>query len=162
MVKVAVFLLVLLSSLSLLADDWSANGHDAGGTKHSPLTQINPQNVTRLQVAWTYRTGDLYQPKGGGRPSSQQTVPLYVDNTLYVTSAFGRVIALDPETGKPKWSFDPKTDVSAGWGDFANRGVATWLDPKRKAGETLSAADFCGSHRCPAFCDRRSLRLCLH
>ena len=62
-------------------------------------------------------------------------MPLYVDNTLYVTSAFGRVIALDPETGKPKWSFDPKTDVSAGWGDFANRGVATWLDPKRKAGE---------------------------
>ena len=130
------FLLVLLSSSPLLADDWSANGHDAGGTKHSALTQINPQNVTRLQVAWTYRTGDLYLPKGGGgRPSSQQTVPLYVDNTLYVTSAFGRVIALDPETGKPKWSFDPKTDVSAGWGDFANRGVATWLDPKRKAGE---------------------------
>ena len=87
-------------------------------------------------MAWTYRTGDLYQPKGGGRSSSQQTVPLYVDNTLYVTSAFGRVIALDPETGKPRWSFDPKTDISAGWGDFANRGVATWLDPKRKAGDS--------------------------
>jgi quinoprotein glucose dehydrogenase len=135
MVKVATLLLALVSSLALFADDWRVNGHDAGGTKHSALTQINPQNVTRLQVAWTYRTGDLYLPKGGGRPSSQQTVPLYVDNTLYVTSAFGRVIALDPETGKPKWSFDPKTDVSAGWGDFANRGVATWLDPKRKADE---------------------------
>ncbi|HEU0005599.1 MAG TPA: PQQ-binding-like beta-propeller repeat protein, partial [Terriglobia bacterium] len=130
MMKVAAFLFAILSSQPLFADDWSANGHDAGGTKHSPLTQINPQNVTRLQVAWTYRTGDLYLPKGGGRPSSQQTVPLYVDNTLYVTSAFGRVIALDPDTGKPKWSFDPKTDVSAGWGDFANRGVASWLDPK--------------------------------
>ena len=43
--------------MPLFADDWSANGHDAGGTKHSALTQINPQNVTRLQVAWTYRTG---------------------------------------------------------------------------------------------------------
>jgi len=136
MVKVSTLLLALISSMPLLADDWSANGHDAVGTKHSPLTQIKPQNVTRLQVAWTYRTGDLYQPKSGGRPSSQQTVPLYVDSTLYVTSAFGRVIALDPETGKPKWSFDPNTDVSAGWGDFANRGVATWLDPKRKAGES--------------------------
>src|SRR5262245_8356609 len=134
MINVAILLFALLSH-PLLADDWSANGHDPGGTKHSALTQINPQNVTRLQVAWTYRTGDLYLAKGGGRPSSQQTVPLYVDNTLYVTSAFGRVIALDPETGKPKWSFDPKTDVSAGWGDFANRGVATWLDPKRKAAD---------------------------
>jgi len=43
------------------------------------------------------------------------------------------VIVLDPDTGKPKWLFDPKTEVSAGWGDFANRGVASWLDPKRKA-----------------------------
>ena len=109
MIQIATFLLVLLSSLPLFAADWTANGHDAGGTKHSPLTQVNPLNVTRLQVVWTYRTGDLYLPKGGGRPSSQQTVPLYVDKTLYVTSAFGRVIALDPETGKPKWFFDPKT-----------------------------------------------------
>ena len=44
MVKVAALLLALLS-LPLLADDWSANGHDAGGTKHSALTQINPHNV---------------------------------------------------------------------------------------------------------------------
>ena len=135
MIQIATFLLLLVSSLPLFADEWSANGHDAGGTKHSPLTQITPRNVTRLQVDWTYRTGDLYQPKGGGRSSSQQTVPLYVDKTLFVTTAFGRVIALDPDAGKPKWSFDPKTDVSAGWGDFANRGVATWLDPKRRAGE---------------------------
>ena len=135
MVKTAGVLLLFWFSMPLLADDWIANGHDAGGTKHSLLTQINPQNVARLQVAWTYRTGDLYQPKGGGRLSSQQTTPLFVDNTLFVTSAFGRVIALEPETGKPRWSFDPKTDISAGWGDFANRGVATWLDPKRKAGD---------------------------
>ena len=45
MVKGGALLLALLSSLPLLADDWSANGHDAGGTKHSALTQINPQNV---------------------------------------------------------------------------------------------------------------------
>src|SRR5262245_13823552 len=135
MVRLAGLLLALFCLLPLLADEWSANGHDAGGTKHSSLTQINLQNVTRIQVAWTYRTGDLYQPKDKGRPSSQQTTPLFVDNTLFVTSAFGRVIALEPETGKPRWSFDPKTDISAGWGDFANRGVATWLDLKRKAGD---------------------------
>jgi quinoprotein glucose dehydrogenase len=50
-----------------------------------------------------------------------------------VTSAFGRVVALDPDTGTPRWAFDPKTDIRAGWGDFANRGVATWRDPQRSA-----------------------------
>lgn len=127
--------LLVLWALPLSADEWIAHGHDPGGSKHSPLTQVHSGNVAHLQVAWTYRTGDLYRPKSGGRPSSQQTTPIYVDATLYITSAFGRVIALDPDTGKPRWSFDPKSDVSAGWGDFANRGAATWLDPKRKAME---------------------------
>ena len=135
MLPIASFALFLLCSQPLLADDWPAYGHDAGGTKHSELAQIHPRNVARLRIAWTYRTGDLYQPKDGGRPSSQQTTPIYADGTLYVTSAFGRVIALDPDTGKPRWSFDPKTDIGAGWGDFANRGVATWLDSQRKSGQ---------------------------
>jgi len=88
--------------------------------------RIDVSNVTRLRVAWTYRTGDVHLGESGGRPSSQQTIPLYVDGVLYVTSGFGRVIALEPDTGKALWSFDPKTDIKAGWGDFANRGVATW------------------------------------
>ncbi|MCW5983463.1 MAG: PQQ-binding-like beta-propeller repeat protein [Bryobacteraceae bacterium] len=97
-----------------------------------PLKQIDRSNVGRLRFAWTYRTGDVYRPKRG-RPSSQQTTPIYVDGTLYVTSAFGRVIALNPDTGERIWPSDPKTDV--GWGDFANRGAATWLDPKRNDGD---------------------------
>jgi quinoprotein glucose dehydrogenase len=52
-----------------------------------------------------------------------------------VTSAFGRVLALDPDTGKARWSFDPKSDISAGWGDFANRGAATWLDERLRNGQ---------------------------
>src|SRR5688572_10993208 len=38
--------------------DWAAHGADAAHTQSSPLTQISPRNVGRLQVAWTYRTGD--------------------------------------------------------------------------------------------------------
>ena len=87
-VKVAPWLLVLLSSLALFADDWSSNGHDPGGTKHSALTQINPQNVTRLQVTWTYRTGTSMCPRAAG-VLPRSTVPLDVDNTLYVTSLDG-------------------------------------------------------------------------
>src|SRR5215813_11777654 len=39
--------------------DWPNYGRDAGGSRYSPLTQITPQNVPTLQVAWTYRTGDI-------------------------------------------------------------------------------------------------------
>ncbi|MDQ1472521.1 MAG: quinoprotein glucose dehydrogenase, partial [Bryobacterales bacterium] len=102
------------------------------GAKYSPLAAINRANVDKLAVAWTFHTGDMYLgAKGGlrGKQSAFETTPLFADNTLFITTAFGRVIALEPETGKQKWAFDPQIDQRAGWGDFANRGVATWVDP---------------------------------
>ena len=52
--------------------DWPVYGHDPGGAKYSPLAQINRQNVKRLEVAWTFHTGDMYDPhgKGGKSPPS--------------------------------------------------------------------------------------------
>jgi quinoprotein glucose dehydrogenase len=97
--------------------------------------QITPANVNRLQVAWTFHTGDMYAgSKGGlrGKASAFECTPLFADGTLFVTTAFGRVIALEPETGKQKWAFDPKINRSAGYGDFANRGVSTWVDAVTK------------------------------
>jgi quinoprotein glucose dehydrogenase len=107
---------------------WPVYGRDSGGTKFSPLAIVNRQNVSNLKVAWTFHTGDLYEPKGGGRKSQFECTPLFVDGTLFVTTAFGRVIALDPDSGRQRWSYDPKVDITAGYGDFANRGVATWSD----------------------------------
>ncbi|MEP7364924.1 MAG: pyrroloquinoline quinone-dependent dehydrogenase, partial [Acidobacteriota bacterium] len=133
----AAFLISILAVAQQPQGEWSAYGHDSGGTKYSPLKQINAANVGRLTVAWTYKTGDLY-PGNPGRPSSQQTTPLYVDGVLYATSGFGRVIALDPDTGTKLWDFDPKTDVKAGWGDFANRGVAVWRDKRAKRDSVCS------------------------
>ena len=99
------------------------------GMKFSPLAAIHRGNVAQLRVAWTFRVGDMYDPKGkGGRRSSLQTTPLFVGGTLYASTPSGRVVALDPEKGTDRWSFDPKSDVQAGWGDFANRGVASWVD----------------------------------
>jgi quinoprotein glucose dehydrogenase len=58
-----------------------------------------------------------------------------VDDTLYLTTAFNRVVALDPASGKERWSFDPKIDLSAKYSEgLINRGVATWLDNSRKPG----------------------------
>jgi len=59
MLAIACSALFLLCSLPLLADDWTAYGHDAGGTKHSKLAQIHAGNVARLKIAWTYRPADL-------------------------------------------------------------------------------------------------------
>lgn len=110
--------------------DWPVYGHDPGGSKYSPLAQINRKNVQTLKVAWTYHTGDMYKPADGGRQSALETTPIFVDGKLFLSTPFGRIIALEPDSGKEIWSFDPKIDVRAGYGDFANRGVATWLDGK--------------------------------
>ena len=126
-------LLVLALALAAAAGDgdWPVYGHDAGGTKYSPLDQITRANVNQLRVAWTFHAGDLYDPHGkGGKPSAFETTPLYVDGTLYLTTAFGRLIALDPVSGKEKWNYAPRVNTTAGFGDFANRGAATWVDSK--------------------------------
>jgi quinoprotein glucose dehydrogenase len=105
--------------------EWPAYGRDAGGERFSPLDIINRTNVASLQVAWTFRTGDAYRPPGG-RPTAFETTPLYVDGTLYLSTPVGRVIALDPVTGRQRWVFDAKVPRDAGYGDFASRGVSMW------------------------------------
>src|SRR5947208_4807377 len=115
-------------------DDWPSYGHDPGGMRYSPLTQINRENVAKLKIAWIFHTGDISDGKGQRKRSGFETTPLVVDGTLYLTTPFNRVIALDPEIGKQRWAYDPKIDLSGDYGDgLINRGVATWLDPTRPA-----------------------------
>ncbi|MFN7997935.1 MAG: pyrroloquinoline quinone-dependent dehydrogenase [Bryobacteraceae bacterium] len=127
-------LIVWVASAATSGDsEWPVYGHDPGGTKYSAVGQINRGNVAKLQPAWTFHTGDMYDPKGkGGKKSAFESTPIFVDGTLYVTTPFGRLIALDPDTGTQKWAFDPKTDITAGFGDFANRGAATWVDRRSR------------------------------
>ena len=112
------------------AADWPAYGRDVGGSRHSPLNQITRENVSRLTIAWTYRHGDVSDGTRSARKTSFQATPILVDGTLYLCTPFGRVIALDPETGRERWAFDPGIDL---WVPYANdlvcRGVSTWLDP---------------------------------
>jgi quinoprotein glucose dehydrogenase len=110
--------------------EWTAYGNDPGGSRYSEAAQINASNVSRLAVAWTYSTRDMH-PGEPGRPSALETTPLYADGTLYLTSGWGRVIAIDPETAAERWSYDPKIDPTAGWGDFTNRGVALHRNAKK-------------------------------
>lgn len=115
------------------AVEWSSYGRDPGGERHAPLEQITRENVGRLTVAWTFNTGEDMKA-ARGRDPALETTPLMVDGTLFISTPRGRVIALDPETGTERWRFDPQVDPSLGFGDFASRGVSTWLDSARFEG----------------------------
>jgi quinoprotein glucose dehydrogenase len=115
--------------------EWAAYGRDALGSRYSPLTRITRENVSRLTVAWTFRTGDTAHTH---RPAKFEATPLMVDGTLYLSTPFGRAIALDPATGRQLWTYDAHVDRNGNWGDFANRGVSTWIDPRAAAGATCT------------------------
>ncbi len=122
--------------------DWTAYGRDALGSRYSPLTQITRENVGRLEVAWTFRTGDTTHTR---QPTKFEATPLMVDGTLYLSTPFARVIALDPVSGQQRWTFDPHTDRGMNWGDWANRGVSTWLDAKAPAGSVCKRRIYIGT-----------------
>jgi quinoprotein glucose dehydrogenase len=114
--------------------DWPNYGNDPGGMRYSTLKQINRDTVAKLKPAWTFHTGDIADGKDGHKKSAFESTPILVDATLYLTTGFNRVIALDPATGKQRWAYDPRIDRSLDYGDgLINRGVATWLDASRTA-----------------------------
>jgi quinoprotein glucose dehydrogenase len=116
------------------AIEWKSYGYDPGGTRYSPLRQLTRENVQRLQVAWTYRTGEADPRFATRRDTSFEATPIIADGTMYLSTPLGRVIALDPATGEERWVYDPKVDRNLEFGDFTNRGVATWTDPQASAG----------------------------
>lgn len=142
-IRLALALFALPLTLTTAADapdDWAYYGHDAGGMRYSPAAQINRDNVTKLKVAWTFHTGDISDGKGRSRRSGFETTPLVVEGTLYLTTPFNRVIALDPETGARRWSYDPKIEMSWPYGDgMINRGAAYWRDTGNKRGRIFEA-----------------------
>lgn len=110
--------------------DWPAYGRDPGGSRFSPLSQITQDNVQHLEVAWTYRTGDVADDREKFRATSAfEATPILVDGVLYVATPFNRVIALDPTSGTEKWTFDPEVDLTGGYANqLTSRGVSFWRD----------------------------------
>ncbi|MGH9342603.1 MAG: pyrroloquinoline quinone-dependent dehydrogenase, partial [Terriglobia bacterium] len=126
--------------------DWPHYGDQAGGMRFSPLTGINKSNVASLKVAWGFHTGDISRGENHRQKSSFESTPIMVDGTLYASTPFSRVIALDPSTGKEKWSYDPRLNLGTGYADgLINRGVSTWLDPARPTGQPCHRRIFIGT-----------------
>lgn len=108
------------------SSDWPAYGRDAGGSRFSPLNQINRSNVAQLKTAWTYRTGAEDVKAAGSRNAAFESTPILVDGLLYLTTPYSRVIALDPVTGAERWSFDPQVPLERRYSEMTSRGVSAW------------------------------------
>jgi quinoprotein glucose dehydrogenase len=125
-------LLSLLPGL-LLAQDWPHYGNDPGGSKYSALKQVDRSNVGRLKVAWSWKSGDVSDGQGEWPVrSAYEATPLMVDNVLYVVTPFDRLVALDADTGRPLWAFDPKLEKKKPYNLFIHRGASYWTDGQRK------------------------------
>ncbi|THD78213.1 MAG: pyrroloquinoline quinone-dependent dehydrogenase [Phenylobacterium sp.] len=108
---------------------WAFYGGDAGGQRFSSAAQITPANVRDLAVAWTYSTGEMAR-HGPLKRASFEDTPTLAGGRVYICSQFDAVSALDPATGKPLWSFDPKVAPNVLYpNDYACRGVTYWRDP---------------------------------
>src|SRR5262245_40723895 len=94
---------------SIEIGDWPSYGNDAGGPPYQPPTHVDRGNVTNLKIAWTHRTGEVIGVAPSGHTAFEAT-PLMVNGTLFPSTPYNRVIALDPETGEQRWSYDPKVD----------------------------------------------------
>ncbi len=98
--------------------DWPLHGADTFEQRQSPLTQINPDNIQDLGLAWSFDTGTR---------RGLEASPIVIDGTLYTTGSWSKVYALDAVTGAQRWFFDP--EVPKAWSanaccDVVNRGVA--------------------------------------
>lgn len=96
---------------------WTYYGKDERSDRFAPYDQINKDNVNKLSVAWTYRTGATI-----GAGQEDQNTPIQVGDTLYLCTPGNKVIALNAETGEERWVFDPKTKENKWWSRC--RGVA--------------------------------------
>lgn len=99
--------------------DWTVYGGGPEGIRYSALLQINRQNVTRLQVAWRFDSGDEYEG------SEMQCNPIVVEGVLYASTPRLRVVALDAATGRLIWSFDPNPGAKPR-GKMRSRGLTYW------------------------------------
>lgn len=115
------------------ANSWKYYGGDAGNQRFAAFDQINTDNVDKLEVAWTYRTG---AQTGGG--NEDQNTPMQVGDSVYLCTPQNKVIALNAETGEEKWVFDPKTRENKWWSRC--RGVAYYEVPEFKQAKAANPA----------------------
>ena len=130
-------LLVAPRALAAPYQGWSLPGADEGGGHFSHATQITPDNVTDLEIAWTHRSGDFREGENfigglsGEAPlqSSWQATPVLIDDHLYLCTPFNRILAIDAETGSERWSYTSDVNLES-FPMPRCRGVTQWTDER--------------------------------
>jgi quinoprotein glucose dehydrogenase len=116
-------------------NEWPETGGDLAATKYSTLTDVNRTNVGTLTKAWEWATGETPNASPRTRPGNFQATPLMIGDTVYLSTSYNRVVALDATTGRELWAYDPKAYLAGqppnGTG-FVHRGVATWTDGRQR------------------------------
>jgi len=119
----------LALALPASAQDWPTYGGAPGGGQYSGAGQITPENVDRLEVAWTLRTGDFSNGEDGTRKTTFEANPIYADGRLYVCTPYNRVIAVEAETGAVEWAYEPNPPLPRDYNQQHSlicRGVSYW------------------------------------
>ncbi|MFH6566684.1 MULTISPECIES: pyrroloquinoline quinone-dependent dehydrogenase [Pseudomonas] len=146
----------LLATSSISAEDaklplpsgkeWDSFHGQLSAQKYSPLTQINKDNVGKLTKVWEYFTGDMSSGTGKIPPSVWSATPIFANDTLYVGTPFYRIIALEPETGKAKWTYDTKSPLVAETQPaLKSRGVSYWQEKTPQAGVACQKIVYLGN-----------------
>jgi quinoprotein glucose dehydrogenase len=121
-------LCLLLATLPLSAQNagWPTYGGDPGGQRFSSATQITPANVGKLQPAWTFHTHALDKPRFADSQASFEATPVLAGDTLFFTSPFDKVFAIDAATGQQRWFYEPNIVLQRKDMIVTSRGVALW------------------------------------
>jgi len=124
---------------------WPRYGNDQGGSRFSTAGQVSRDTLKRLQPVWTFRTGETGEGYRSGYKHSFQATPVLAGNTLYFSTAFNRVFAIDAQSGEERWEFDAQIDPDKGFSEVSNRGVVHWVDQAISPGGTCRERIFVGT-----------------
>jgi quinoprotein glucose dehydrogenase len=93
-------------------DDWRHYGNSLDGSHYSTLNQINEDNISQLERAWTYRSGDGPRSDDADGAFAFAATPIEINDTLYFCTPHSSVIALNADTGEERWRFDSGADTT--------------------------------------------------
>ncbi len=127
-------LLGLLAAYSHGAEStWSHYGQDSGGSRYSTAREFTSGNVSQLKKKWQFHTQQLGEGFAAQDKLSFQTTPILWDRTLYFTTGFNEVFAIDAVSGAQKWKFDPQIPKTRRYAEVASRGVSIWHKESRQS-----------------------------
>jgi len=144
----AITVSLLLAADGARSDDWYDFNGNSMAQKYSAATQITADNVKDLAVAWQLHTGDFSHGDAGQIPQTAwQSTPLFVNNTVYVSTPLYRVFAVEPDTGRVKWIYAAKTMSTDPKGRFhgRSRGLAYWAAANPTAGQPCQKILYLGT-----------------